>query len=164
MDTKLSQQHRNRLSFRLIQRSNYRLILRAAWLGAIATVIVFSLLPGSSPVIRIIDRWDLSDKIEHIGAYAVLAFLPVLHERARLLIWLMLLMVLMGVGLEFGQLASDGRSFELEDILADCAGLFTGIVAGLIVRPWMQHRSPNAVLHFQEESEIMGNASLPKRS
>ena len=85
-----------------------------------------------------LDQWDLSDKLEHIGAYAALAFLPVLHERARLVFRILPCLLLMGIALEFCQLAVGDRSFEGADMLADGAGLLLGGVAGLPIRYWMQ--------------------------
>src|SRR5205085_3838604 len=58
-----------------------RQLLRALWLLAILIVIVGSLLPGDSSPMRALDRLHISDKIEHMAAYTVLALLPALHER-----------------------------------------------------------------------------------
>jgi hypothetical protein len=47
----------------------------------------------------------MNDKIEHLTAYAFLAFLPRIHERWRFIAAAMGAVVL-GVALEFGQLYS----------------------------------------------------------
>lgn len=137
-------------------------MLRAVWSAAVVAVIVCSLLPGSSPVKHAIDNWGLSDKLEHIVAYAVLSLLPALHERIRVQVCMLLAMMMMGVVLEFGQLMADGRSFEKEDILADSIGLLAGVVLGFVLRFWMQ-RSPDRSRRFHQKSEILGDTSLSER-
>jgi len=99
---------------------------------------VFSLLPASSPTLQAMIYGD--DKLEHFAAYAVLAFLPSLHERPKLLVWVVAAVVVMGVGLEFGQLLSDGRRFEVEDMIADSYGVLAGIIVALPSRSWIQRK------------------------
>lgn len=109
-----------------------------------------------------IDNWGLSDKLEHIVAYAVLSLIPALHERIRVQAWMLLGMMMMGIALEFGQLVADGRSFEREDILADCVGLLAGLAVGFVLRFWMQ-RTRNASHRLIQKAEILGKASLSER-
>ena len=103
----------------------------------VGLVIVFSLLPGSSPPLRAM--FHINDKLEHIAAYAALTFLPSLHEKPRALVRIGLAMMAMGVALEFGQLLSEGREFEVADMLADGLGLLAGMVIGLASRFWIHH-------------------------
>jgi VanZ family protein len=42
--------------------------------------------------------------------------------------------------LEFGQLFSPGRSFEIGDMLADAAGVIAGMSLGLWIRPLAARR------------------------
>jgi VanZ family protein len=99
-----------------------RKILRTTWLIAIFIVVVGSLLPGDSLPITALNRLNINDKIEHLTAYAFLAFLPTIHERWRFVIAAAMGAVVLGVALEFGQLYSGWRDFELGDMVADGRG------------------------------------------
>jgi VanZ family protein len=77
----------------------------------------------------------INDKVLHVTAYVLLAFLPSLHERQRRLAFIALGLVALGVLLEFGQLLSPGRSFEIADMAADAAGVVAGASVGLWARP-----------------------------
>ncbi len=104
--------------------------LRAAWIAGVAVVIVGSLLPGDSLPIRELASLDISDKIQHFGAYATLAFLSSIHERRKAAIWMALALTALGVLLEFGQLLSVSRDFEIGDMAADAAGVCVGAACG----------------------------------
>jgi VanZ family protein len=108
--------------------------LRLLWGACLITVIVGSLLPGDSAPMVAIDSLGVSDKLQHCGAYAVLAFLPCIYERRRVAVMLLVLAAAMGVLLEFGQLFSPGRSFDVYDMLADGIGIILGAAAALPVR------------------------------
>ena len=73
----------------------------------------------------------VSDKILHFVAYAVLAFLPSLHERRSALGAALLGAVTLGVLLEFAQRLSPGRNFELADMVADACGVLCGLILAL---------------------------------
>lgn len=109
-------------------------ILRAVWFIAILIVIVGSVLPGNSAPLRFIDRLHISDKIEHLLAYAVLTFLPTIHERRRFGFAAATGAVALGVGLEFAQLYSGWRDFEVRDMLADAIGVVSGAAAAIPLR------------------------------
>ena len=76
-------------------------------------------------------------------AYTVLAFLPTIHERRGYIIAAAIGAVALGVGLEYAQLYSGWRDFEVRDMVADAAGVLTGVAAGIplrsaeIVRPFL---------------------------
>lgn len=93
-------------------------------------VIVGTLLPGDSAPIKALGLLDISDKVEHFGAYVVLGFLPALHERRRVVGLLAAALVALGILLEFGQLLSPGRDFEIGDMVADAAGVLAGVGLG----------------------------------
>jgi len=114
--------------------SSSRVWLRLAWLALIVLVVTGSLLPGSSGIMRELDRLDLNDKLEHGAAYAGLGFLPTLHESSSKLMFLLPALVFMGVLLEFGQLYSPGRTYDLYDMLADLAGVAAGFLVALPFR------------------------------
>ena len=93
-------------------------ILRVIWFIAIVAVIIGSLLPGNSGPMRLLDRLHIPDKVEHFLAYAVLTFLPTIHERRGFIIAAAIGAVALGVGLEFAQLYSGWRDFEVGDMMA----------------------------------------------
>ena len=107
---------------------------RTIWLIAILIVVVGSLLPGDSLPIRALGRLHINDKIEHLTAYAFLAFLPTIHERWRFVIAAAMGAVVLGVALEFGQLYSGWRNFELGDMVADAVGVCFGLAIGVPIR------------------------------
>lgn len=109
-------------------------LLRNLWYVAIVVVVVASLLPSSSLPMRALNRLHLSDKFEHFAAYAVLAFLPAIHERKGFIIGAALGAVGLGVVLEYGQLFSGWRDFEFRDMLADAVGVCFGVAAGIPLR------------------------------
>lgn len=115
-------------------RVRFQSVLRVCWAIGCGVVIVGSLLPANSAPLRFLAALNINDKLEHLGAYAALALLPALHERPRLLSSLLLLLLLLGVLLEFGQLYSPGRSFEAGDMLADASGLMLGWLCALPLR------------------------------
>ena len=116
------------------------------WLFAIFVVIVGSILPSDSRAMRALDSLQISDKIEHLAAYAGLAFLPALHERRRFVIAAAIGSVALGVALEYVQLYSGWRNFEVADMVADgvgvCVGLVTGVATrwGIAARPLLRDR------------------------
>jgi VanZ family protein len=107
--------------------------LRILWLAAVAAVIIGSLLPGSSLPLRTLGELHVSDKILHFAAYAVLAFLPALHERWPVLAATLAAAIALGVLLEFAQRLSPGRNFEVADMVADACGVLGGLLLAL---PW----------------------------
>ena len=111
-----------------------RHLLRWAWYAAIVVVIVASVLPSDSRPMRALDALSISDKFEHLAAYAVLSFLPAIHERRRFLIAASIGAVALGVALEYVQLFSGWRDFEVGDMVADAAGVSLGLIAGLSLR------------------------------
>jgi VanZ family protein len=111
-----------------------RPVLRLVWIIGVLTVIAGSLLPGNSTPIQALDRLHINDKVEHAMAHAALALLPVLHEQRRRQIVLILIVAAMGILLEFGQLYSQGRSFDTRDMLADIVGVIIGATTGLLLR------------------------------
>ena len=109
-------------------------LLRTLWLAAIVIVVVGSLLPSNSAPMRALDELHVSDKLEHVGAYALLAFLPAIHEQRRFIIAAAIGAVLLGIGLEFGQLLTGWRDFEVGDMIADAVGVCSGVGAGIPIR------------------------------
>lgn len=118
-----------------------RIGLRLAFAVAVIAVAVLSLLPrGSLPSVGV------SDKYEHLAAYAVLAanaWMAFPSRRAAL--WLMLLLPLMSAALEFAQTLVPGRSGEVADALVSAVGAYLLLVPMLLCRggaPLGRRREP----------------------
>ncbi len=109
-------------------------LMRIAWVIALLLVISGSLLPASSSAMQVIGYLQINDKLLHFLGYAVLGALPALHETRRALAVLSATLIAVGIALEYGQLFSPGRSFELLDMAADAAGVACGVIIGLLVR------------------------------
>ncbi len=107
------------------------------WCTCASGVIIGSVLPADSPILRVVESFVSSDKLQHFLAYAILALLPTLHEPRRVLAKFLLFTVVMGLILEFGQVLSPGRSFDLYDMLADGVGIVVGAAVGFLLRPIM---------------------------
>jgi len=106
-----------------------RRLLWWAWWMAVCLVSIGSLLPSSSPPIKLLS--GVSDKLLHFLAYVVLGLLPVLWAPSRrTAITVLLSMVALGLALECGQTFVPGRGFELADLVADDAGLLCGALIG----------------------------------
>jgi VanZ family protein len=94
-------------------------------------VVIGSLLPGESAPMAALESLRINDKAQHVLAYTALALLPALHERRRALAFIAPGLVALGILLEFGQLFSPGRSFELGDMAADAVGVIAGSLIGM---------------------------------
>jgi VanZ family protein len=116
-----------------------RPFLRAAWVPAIIGVIVGSLLPPGSAPLRMLGLLPLNDKAIHALAYAILAFLPIIHERREFAIAAALGVMALGIGIEFIQ-PYWGRNYEVGDMVADGLGIFIGALAAIPLRftTWMR--------------------------
>jgi VanZ family protein len=97
-------------------------------------VIVGSLLPGDSAPMRALSQLPVSDKVDHAIAYAILAWLPATHERRKVVVGAALGAVAMGIALEYAQLYSGWRDFEVSDMVADAVGAGCGFFAALSMR------------------------------
>ncbi len=107
-------------------------VLLLTWALAIAAVTVGSLLSPSSPVMVQVSHLGASDKLLHFAAYTLLAFLPVLGFRDRRTgVLAGLSMVLLGILLEAAQNLTPGRAPDLNDQLANTAGVAVGVLIGL---------------------------------
>jgi VanZ family protein len=111
----------------------WRTLLRCLWFTMLALVIFGSLAPASSAPIRALGAFSINDKVQHVGAYIPLALLPMLTERRRRAFLTVGLMAALGVALEFGQMASEGRTPDSMDALADFAGLAIGVLGARLV-------------------------------
>jgi VanZ family protein len=88
---------------------------------------------------RTLGRLGIGDKLLHGTAYAILGFLPSLHERRPTLAATLLGAILLGVLLEFAQRLSPGRTFEIADMAANTCGALCGMLLAL---PFRQQTAP----------------------
>lgn len=99
----------------------------ALWLGMVAVVIVLSLVPPPAVTLELPRN---SDKVEHLLAYAALAFAGLqLFAGRRALLVLGVVLVALGVGLEFAQgwLVPDIRQMDWQDAVANACGVLVGL-------------------------------------
>ena len=76
-----------------------------------------------------------SDKAWHALAYIWLSFLPYVgFEHKKMALSGSLLMIALGIGLEFGQYFIPEREFSISDIMANNLGVILGIVFGMTLR------------------------------
>jgi VanZ family protein len=80
---------------------------------------------------RALDYLHINDKLLHFAAYMVLALLPAIHEPRRLVVAAAVGAAALGAALEFGQLVSGWREFEIGDMAADAMGVCIGIMVGI---------------------------------
>ncbi len=113
--------------------------MRFFWALAAAVVAVGSLLPASSPVTEALGH--ISDRLMHFFAYALLAFVPALHEDRLRTAAFAVASAALGITLEFAQRYSPGRKFEIADIVSDVAGVICGVAVGYAVRAGWRKRS-----------------------
>jgi len=111
-----------------------KVVVRALWMLSLLAVVVGSLLAANSAPMRLIAELSINDKIQHFAAYSLLVLLPTLHERQSIVALAVAGALLMGVGLEFAQLYSPGRTFDLLDMRADAFGVSMGLTAGIPLR------------------------------
>lgn len=99
-----------------------RRLLRACFYVAAMAVVILSLTPPAA-----LPPAPLSDKIEHVLAYAGLALLGVATARSATgALSTMCGLIALGIALEVLQAFSPGRSPDLTDALADISGTILG--------------------------------------
>ena len=100
-----------------------RRLVASAWSVLLIAVIVLSLLPAPG-----LPTGHGIDKALHLVGYFFLAVLPFAgFGRWRLALGLSLLMLPLGIGLEFVQDMIPGRVREVMDMAANGAGVFLGL-------------------------------------
>jgi VanZ family protein len=101
---------------------------RYLWPVAMGAVVLGSLSPANSVLIRAVASIHIQDKILHFVAYIFLAIFPVLGMRRK---WEALVgagsMMLLGLLLEITQHFVPGRSPELGDEVANMLGVLCGM-------------------------------------
>ena len=107
----------------------YRMQYPKLWLGLgwglVALVVILSLLPGKT--LHDID-FLVPDKIQHAFAYAtVMVWFAGIYQRSSYR-WIVPGLVVMGIAIEFLQQRYFHRHFEVRDMLANTAGVITGLI------------------------------------
>jgi len=107
--------------------------LTFGWL-LVAGVCVGSLVPGTE-----LPRFLLPDKLVHAGSYFLLMiWFSGLYQRKRHLA-IAVALVALGLGLDLLQYLVATRNFDMFDVLANGAGVLTGLVlAWLALAGWCQ--------------------------
>ena len=101
---------------------------KLTFVGATLMVAVLSLLPGND-----LPAVGISDKFEHIIAYAVLALLGGLEIPGETVLLAVGLSAL-GVAMEICQMVVPGRSAEIGDAVADAIGVGLSLVPLAVLR------------------------------
>lgn len=101
------------------------------WIISIAAVSYLSLIPQ----VEFPFYFRCSDKLYHFLAYFWLSVLPFfgLANAKKSLAWA-LLMILLGIALEFAQAFVPGRLFSIWDMIANSLGASAGIFCGMSIR------------------------------
>lgn len=102
-------------------------VLVVLWLGWVAWA---SLAPSSD-----VPGADISDKVLHVAAYAVLALLGTLALRPPRPVLVFVVALAIGGLLEVLQGASGYRDLDPQDLLADALGALAGVLVGLALSP-----------------------------
>jgi ABC-type Fe3+ transport system permease subunit len=109
----------------------FSLIILFLWMVSIAMICYLSLVPRVKFPISF--RW--ADVVYHFCAYLWLSFLPFISMRSVQGAWISaLLMIPLGIGLEFGQHFVPTRVFSIIDMAANLCGALGGIVCGLSIK------------------------------
>ena len=101
------------------------------WIISIGTVSYLSIMPQVE--FPFYFRW--SDKLYHFLSYSWLSVLRFFgfSNAKKALAWA-LLMILLGIGLEFAQGFVPGRFFSIWDMIANSLGVSAGIFCGIIIK------------------------------
>lgn len=111
-----------------------RLAARLGFFITMAAVALMSLLPQQD-----IPRVDVSDKVEHFAAYAILAILGAFGFLGRRS-WLCLLLFLptFGAVMELLQAFSPGRSPDIADAAANMVGVMVGLMVAAVAQRFVR--------------------------
>ena len=99
------------------------------WIFSMVIVCYLSLAPRVEPPLH----FSYSDKVGHALAYLWLSALPYVgFERKKTALFGSLLMIVLGMGLEFGQYFIPEREFSVWDMAANDIGVILGIISGVV--------------------------------
>jgi VanZ family protein len=131
---------------------------RSLWVLWLCFVITGSFAPEHVVVeaALYVPLFSANDKVLHILAYlgaAILAVLSFQHRRTATAAALSMLLV--GLGVELGQMLTPTRTADARDLLANAIGVFCGCALGLLVRPVLLGRPDGRLT--REESLAKAN-------
>jgi VanZ family protein len=108
----------------------FKIVSRYIFAAGVVAVVTLSLLPGKD-----MPSLGVSDKFEHVVAYALLGLFGGLAFQTRRATILMLVSLpILGIALELAQLFVPERSSEVADALADWIGASLTLLPILFVR------------------------------
>ena len=118
---------------------------RYLWIAAMGTVILGSLSPANSYLIRAVASTHIQDKVLHFVAYVFLAIFPVLGMRRKFEALMGAgSMMLLGLLLEITQYFVPGRSPEIADEVANILGVACGMALAFPFRARQNGPSPGS--------------------
>lgn len=88
--------------------------------------IVLTLLPNTHP-----NTQHHIDKLMHFGAYFIMSIIPAMICRKPALVFIAVLLCIVGIGTEIGQLFVPERSGTLGDVAANLSGVLVGTLCGV---------------------------------
>ena len=110
-------------------------VARTAWFLSIILVSYLSLIPQ----IEISYEFSGMDKAFHFLAYLWLAVLPFFGFKPfKMVVTGALLMIPLGIGLEFAQGFVPGRFLSVADMIADSAGVASGLLLGSYLKSFQK--------------------------
>lgn len=111
-------------------------IFRFAFFGACVGVLFLALKP--QPVQAVFAN---ADKVYHLLAFGVLSALSLLAWPRLHPLWSMMLLALLGGGIELVQALEPTREAQLSDLVADLCGIVSGLVLAFFPRRWLATRN-----------------------
>ena len=100
-----------------------RLVIRFLLILSILALLIGSLIPTDH-----VGGPTVNDKLLHFVAYAMVGVLTVwVFQGRRLRLGFLLMLTVLGVALEFGQLFVPGRAFEVWDMIANSCGTLAAL-------------------------------------
>lgn len=112
-------------------------VMTALWAAAFVSLFYLYVSPAMAPPtfkIQGVADFDF-DKLYHLLSHAGLLALPLALVPNRRIAWTMgALAIFAGVSFEFAQFFVPSRSFDLDDMAANMAGLVVGAISGRIIR------------------------------
>ncbi len=112
------------------------MLFRMAFIGACAGVLFLALKP--QPVQAVFTN---ADKVYHLLAFGVLSGLSLLAWPCVSPLWSVLLLSVLGGGIELIQSLEPTREAQLSDLLADLCGIVLGLALAFFPRRWLARQS-----------------------
>ena len=119
------------MKFMTVLNARYRSFWTWLFIAGVIVVIVGSLSPESSPLMKTVEKLPFTDKAIHFSSYLVLGILASLaRPGSRAVIVFLIGLALMGAVLEFAQAMVPGRTPDFLDEGANVLGAISGLFLG----------------------------------